>query len=127
MAGVYPVIGYRNAIAAIDFLKSAFGFEEWLVVPGDGGTVIHAELAHGEYAVLLHTRSDDDASSGISLYLAVDDVDAHFAHAKAAGATIAKEPFDTDYGSRDYRSVDPEGYVWNFGTYRPTGPATTGR
>ena len=36
MAGVYPVIGYRNAIAAIDFLKSAFGFEEWMVVPGDG-------------------------------------------------------------------------------------------
>jgi uncharacterized glyoxalase superfamily protein PhnB len=35
---------------------------------------------------------------------------------------MAKEPFDTGYGSRDYSAVDPEGYVWNFGTYRPSQP-----
>ncbi len=124
MAGVYPVIGYRDAIAAIDFLKGAFGFDEWMIVPGEDGTVMHAELAHGGDVVLLHTSSDSVPPGGISLYLAVENVDLHFARAKAAGAAIIKEPFDTDYGSRDYTAVDPEGYVWNFGTYRPARPAT---
>lgn len=124
MAGVYPVIGYRDAIAAIDFLKTAFGFDEWMVVAGEAGAVIHAELAHGEDVVLLHTSSANVSPGGISLYLAVDNVDLHFARAKAAGAMITKQPFDTNYGSRDYTAVDPEGYVWNFGTYRPKRPAT---
>jgi uncharacterized glyoxalase superfamily protein PhnB len=41
----------------------------------------------------------------------VDDVDAHFARAKAAGAVIAREPVTQDYGGRDYIAKDPEGDV----------------
>ena len=52
----------------------------------------------------------------------VEDADAHHARAKAAGAEIVMELMDTDYGSRDYAARDPEGNVWNFGTYRPARP-----
>jgi len=44
----------------------------------------------------------------------VDDVDAHYAHARAAGAEITEEPTDQDYGDRRYTVVDPEGHRWFF-------------
>ena len=44
--------------------------------------------------------------------------DALYAGAKAAGAEITAEPYDTDYGSRDFAARDPEGNRWTFGTYR---------
>ena len=50
---------------------------------------------------------------------AVDDVDALHDHAVAAGAEVALELTDTDYGSRDFTLRDPEGNLWAFGTYRP--------
>jgi uncharacterized glyoxalase superfamily protein PhnB len=53
------------------------------------------------------------------IYVAVEDPDAQHDRAKAAGARIIWELQDTDYGSRDYTALDPEGYVWSFGTYRP--------
>jgi uncharacterized glyoxalase superfamily protein PhnB len=54
-----------------------------------------------------------------SLYVAVDDPDAHHARASEAGATIERELNETDYGSREYTARDPEGNLWSFGTYRP--------
>jgi uncharacterized glyoxalase superfamily protein PhnB len=53
------------------------------------------------------------------MYVVVDDLDAHYEHARAAGAEIVTEPHDQDYGSRDYVARDPEGHTWSFGTYRP--------
>ena len=58
-------------------------------------------------------------------YIAVDDVDAHYERVKAAGAHIVFAPEDTDWGSRRYRVLDPEGYEWSFGNYRPAMPAET--
>jgi uncharacterized glyoxalase superfamily protein PhnB len=50
--------------------------------------------------------------------------------ARTEGAEIITEPFDTDYGSRDYAALDPEGNEWHFGTYRPAAdtvaPPSTG-
>ena len=47
----------------------------------------------------------------------VDDVDAHHARAKAAGATVLAEPEDQFYGDRTHRAVDPEGHRWTFSTH----------
>jgi uncharacterized glyoxalase superfamily protein PhnB len=55
----------------------------------------------------------------MTVYCIVDEVDAHFARAKAAGATIVREPVTQDYGGRDYTVKDPEGNVWTFGSYDP--------
>ncbi len=57
----------------------------------------------------------------MSLYLIVADPDAHHARAVAAGATVTRELVDTDYGSREYSILDPEGNGWSFGTYDPAG------
>ena len=66
---------------------------------------------------LVSPRSLPGANQGLCVQ--VDDPDAHFARAKAAGAVILQELKDEDYGSRGYMAKDPEGHQWYFGTYRP--------
>jgi uncharacterized glyoxalase superfamily protein PhnB len=53
------------------------------------------------------------------VYVVVDDVDAHHARAKSAGAHVMDPPEDTDFGTRRYRALDLDGYEWSFGTYQP--------
>jgi uncharacterized glyoxalase superfamily protein PhnB len=122
---VYPVLRYKDAHAAIDFLCEAFGFERHAVYERDDGTVEHAQLSHGSGMVMLSTERDDEdrgygkhAGQGW-LYVVVKDPDQHFAQAKAAGAQIIRELEDQDYGSRDYSAKDPEDNIWSFGTYDP--------
>jgi uncharacterized glyoxalase superfamily protein PhnB len=124
---IYPFMRYQDAPAAIEFLKKAFGFEEHMIVPGENGAIVHAELRLGDAIIMPGSsrgpraikmpESIDDVESGI--YIAVPDVDDHAAQAKAAGARIMRGPEDTEYGSREYSAVDPEGYCWSFGSYRP--------
>lgn len=57
-----------------------------------------------------------------TIYVVVDDPDAHHARAVAAGAEVVFPLTDQDYGSRDYAVRDPEGFIWSFGTYA-LGPA----
>lgn len=123
----YPALFYRDAAAAIDFLERAFGFETVLRVTGPDGAVGHAELRGGDALVMVGTEQPDRGwlspagRDGVTalVYLVCDDVDAHCARARAAGAEITIEPRDTDYGSRDYLALDPEGNTWSVGTYRP--------
>ena len=119
---LYPSMRYRDAPAALEFLKTAFGFAERVVYRNDDGTIAHAELSYGPSILMLGSDRDDlhgERAGQGWLYVAVEDPDAHCARALAAGATIMSELHDTDYGSRDYAARDPEGNVWNFGTYRP--------
>ena len=122
MRSIYPVFRYADARAAIDFLRSAFDFTVDRKDAGPDGAVRHAQLSYGGDLIMLAEGAaaparpaDDD----YRIYVAVDDVDAHHDRAKAAGAEIVREPFDTDYGSRDYVARDLAGNVWSFGTYRP--------
>ena len=117
---LWPTFTAREPRALIDFLVEAFGFRE-LVAYDAGGTIHHAELAgpQGGGVMLGAVREGQDpgVASGVSCYVVVDDVDTLFARATAAGAEVAREPFDTDYGSRDCALRDPEGNTWFFGTY----------
>jgi uncharacterized glyoxalase superfamily protein PhnB len=120
---ITPMLSYRDAPAALAFLVEAFGFEERFRMDMPDGSVGHAELALGDAVVTL--ASEWQAGGVVSplrlaavhaqLHVLVDDVDAHFARARAAGATIATEPADQDYGERSYRAIDPEGHRWIFG------------
>ncbi len=119
---LYPSMRYRDAPAAIEFIKNAFGFEEREVHSNDDGTIAHAELSYGPSILMLGSDRDDlyGERAGLGwIYVAVEDPDAHCERARAAGAEIMNDLHDTDYGSRDYGVRDPEGNVWNFGTYRP--------
>lgn len=119
---------YQDANAAIEWLGRAFGFEPRLIVEGDGGDVVHSELAFGDGLVMVSSAGRSawfrsprglDGGNSQSLLVYVDDVDAHCARARAAGATIATEPKTTDYGDaywcdRVYEAVDLEGHHWWF-------------
>jgi uncharacterized glyoxalase superfamily protein PhnB len=120
---LYPLMRYTDAPAAIEFLKRAFGFRDLERIDNPDGTIAHAELSHGSSVLMLGSDRDDPrlgrrAGAGW-IYVAVPDIDEHCRRAREAGAEILAEPFDTDYGSRDYSARDPEGNQWHFGTYRP--------
>lgn len=124
MQSMYPVLKYEDAHAAIDFLERAFGFERHAVYDGEQGGVGHAELKFkDEYVMLGSTNEGEErfnqGAGRYSLYVVVDDPDAHHARARDAGATIERELADQHYGSREYTARDPEGNLWSFGTYRP--------
>jgi uncharacterized glyoxalase superfamily protein PhnB len=123
MPTVIPSLRYRDARRAIEFLQEAFGFKAAMVVDGEDGTVAHAELTYGsDGMVMLGTDREDDYGSHVGqgwTYVVIEDADAHYARAKAAGAEIVRELEDQDYGSRDYSARDFEGNMWSFGTYRP--------
>jgi uncharacterized glyoxalase superfamily protein PhnB len=121
IATIIPALRYRDAPAAIEFLCTAFGFERHFVVPGDAGTIDHAQLRFGNGMVMLGSARDDEFgnATGQSTYIIVDDADAHYAKARAAGAEMVKDIMSPDYGGRLYTSRDPEGHLWSFGTYDP--------
>ncbi len=130
-ATLIPAVRYRDAAAAIDWLCEAFGFQRHLVVPGEGGAIVHAQLVFGNGMFMLGSARDDEfgvlqrplAGPGEpvsqSTYVIVTDVDAHHARAVAAGAEIVMAPEDQEYGGRLYCCRDPEGNLWNFGSYDP--------
>mmetsp|Transcript_893 Transcript_893/g.2519 ORF Transcript_893/g.2519 Transcript_893/m.2519 type:complete len:137 (-) Transcript_893:1011-1421(-) len=126
---IIPTLRYRDARAAIAWLCQAFSFEEHLVVP-DGDGIAHAQLSHGTGMIMLGTAADDgfgklqrtpEQVGGCtqSAYVVVPDADAHYARAVAAGAEVVMPLADQDYGGRGYSCRDPEGHLWNFGTYDP--------
>jgi uncharacterized glyoxalase superfamily protein PhnB len=125
-ATVFPALLYRDAPAAIRQLTEAFGFTVKVLYEGEDGRVMHAELAYGNGAVMLASKGRggvfDEAmgdATRSAVYVVVDDTDAHFGRAQAAGVAILMPPTDQDYGSRDYMARDAEGNVWSFGTYSP--------
>lgn len=125
---IYPFMRYADARGAMRWLQQAFGFEEHMVVPGEDGTIAHAELKLGSDMIMIGSQRDDrfrmrppgkDGFASQGCYIVVDDVDAHYARAVAAGAQVMTDLYDTDYGSREYVVRDLEGHIWSFGTYRP--------
>lgn len=120
---IFPALRYRDGAGAIDFLERAFGLERRAVHPGPEGTVAHAELAFGAGLVMLGSGVPDPnnpwSTTPVGLYVRVDDVDAHYARALAAGAEIIRPPAETSYGAREYSARDSEGHLWSFGTYDP--------
>lgn len=117
-----PYLIYADAPAAIEFLCSAFGFDERMRYPMPDGRVGHCELVYEGNKLMLASVFEGFGDSPLhvsnvtcSFYCYVDDVDAHYARALAAGATITAEPHE-EHGMRSYRASDPEGYRWVFTT-----------
>jgi uncharacterized glyoxalase superfamily protein PhnB len=121
---MYPYLSYRDATAALRFLEQAFGFTTSIRWDAPDGTVQHAEVTFGDGAVMIGTADHPTAplegvSVGQGIYVYVEDVDAHFARAQDGGAQVVYPPEDTEWGTRRYRVLDPEGYEWSFGSHRP--------
>ena len=127
---IVPTMRYRDAAAAIEWLCKAFGFEKHLVVPGDGDTIAHAQLTFGNGMIMLGSARNDELGDAVKVpaevgavtqspYVVVSDIDAQYERAKAEGAEIVYELADQDHGGRLYSAHDPEGHLWNFGSYEP--------
>ncbi len=122
-----PILRYRDAPAALEWLERAFGFERRLVVPGDDGAIVHARMTFGSGMIMLGSeRGDyltapehDNASVTQAICVVVPDADAQYARATAAGATIIDEIADQPFGGRLFTCRDLEGHVWTFGTHDP--------
>ncbi len=127
---IMPTMRYDDAAAAIEWLCGAFGFEKHMVIPGENGDVVHAQLTFGNGMVMLSSSRDDrfgelqttprglGGATTQSCYLVVADIDAHHARSTAAGAEIVMPLEDQGHGKM-YSCRDPEGHLWNFGDYDP--------
>lgn len=128
MPQFYPGLVYRDAPKAIAWLEQAFGFRPILVVPGEGDTVTHAELAFGTGVLMLGTARGADGQplpEGTPVpnkgpYVYVSDLEQHYKRARAAGAEITRPLEQKDYGGAGYSARDLEGNEWSFGTYVPS-------
>lgn len=116
-SAISPCVRYGDERAAMEWLREAFGFEEHTVYEDEDGNLAHAELRLGSGILMI--GSGPDTEEPFSLYVTVEDVDAHHARAVAAGAEIVRPLRDTDYGSREYGVRDLDGHIWYFGTYDP--------
>ena len=120
MQRIVPYLSYKDAGKAIEFLCRAYGFAEVFRYPMKDGRIGHAEIALGGDSVFLASSTPGFGTSPLDLddvhgqvWVRVDDVDAHFARAKAAGATVTAEPTN-EHGLRRYRTTDLEGHRWVF-------------
>ena len=112
---------YRDPRAAIGFLEKAFGFELSMLLETAEGEIAHSQMSYGDGVVMIGSEWSEKHRSPIStggvntqtVHIQIEeDVDAHCARARAAGAVVVAEPETQFYGDRTYRCSDPEGHVW---------------
>ncbi|WP_220475394.1 VOC family protein [Paracoccus onubensis] len=124
--GFASAVFYQDAKAAYRWLENAFGFEPLFVILDADGYLGHSEMTYGNSVVMIGNEWSDNHKSPksvggkntqcVHVQLAEgDDLDAHCAHARQAGAEILQEPETQFYGDRTYRARDPEGHIWTFG------------
>ncbi len=131
---IIPCIGYKDALKSIQWLCDAFGFEKYQVFSEDNDIVAHAELKIGRAMIMVGSQQHDSAYSKLTIhpgdvrgfetqspYLVIEneDIDSHYARAVACGAKIVIELSEPAYGGKNYSCYDPEGHLWNFGSYNP--------
>ena len=122
-ASVTPYLIVRGAAKAIDFYQRAFGAVELFRLDSPDGTLAHAEIKIGNSPVMLAdgTSGYPDpltlGGSSVSFMVYVPDVDAAFARAIAAGATVKRPVADQFYGDRTGTLADPFGHVWSLATH----------
>ncbi len=120
MPRITPHIFYDDPAAALEWLAKAFGFETRLSMPGPDGEIMHAEMKVADSAIMMSPTSATEqwkspksmaGSVTQSLYVYVDDLDAHCARARSAGAKIVSDPEDMFWGDRTYVVEERPGFA----------------
>ena len=120
-----PYLIIHGAAAAIDFYKSVFGATEVMRIPHPDGRVGHAEIKIGDSTIMLadefpelgHRGPKSLGGTTVSLMLYVEDADAVFDRAIAAGAEVVKPMMNQFYGDRSGTFYDPFGHGWTVATH----------
>lgn len=132
-SSVIPTMKYKNATAAVNWLSLAFGFKKKVVYPDGNGGIAHAQLTFGNGMIMVSSESDtpygrlmavprdiDNVNTQSANIILDDDlVESHYKNAIRAGAKVALPLEKQDYGGQSYSVFDPEGHLWNFGSYDP--------
>lgn len=132
---VIPGLRYRDAIAMIDWLCGAFGFEKQAVHTSPEGIVLHAQLTFGNGMIMIGSVGNGSATSQLmkqpdeiggaetqASYLVVSGIDAIYARAKLAGARIVFDLEEKPFGGKAFSCTDPEGHLWHLGSFDPWEP-----
>ena len=122
---VTPYLCVDGAKAAIEFYVKVFGARERMHMPGPDGKIGHAELELGDSVIMLSDEHPDMGALGpktiggtpVTISLYVEDVDAVFDAAVAAGATAVRAVEDQFYGDRTGQLEDPFGHRWSVATH----------
>jgi PhnB protein len=122
---ITPSLTMPDCAGAIDFYKEAFGAEERMRAPGPGGSVWHAEIQIGDSVVMLNDEFPEQGAHGpqalggspVGMWVYVEDVDAAFEKAVAAGAEVSMPPADMFWGDRMGALVDPFGHKWTLASH----------
>ncbi|MEZ5894863.1 MAG: VOC family protein [Parvularculaceae bacterium] len=123
--GLASAVFYKDAKAAFAWLETAFGFEPAFVLLDADGALAHAQMSVGGSTLMVGNEWGEAFRSpqtvggtntqAVHVFLAEgEDIDAHCARARAAGAQIIAEPDTQFYGDRTYRAKDREGHIWTF-------------
>lgn len=126
MHSVTPHLVCDGAAAAIEFYKKAFGATEVGRMPGQNGRLMHGHIVIGDSAVMLVDENRQFGMLGpktlkgspVTIHLYVEDVDAFFARAVAAGAKATMPPADMFWGDRYGVVEDPFGHHWSIATHK---------
>jgi uncharacterized glyoxalase superfamily protein PhnB len=124
--GLSSAVSYQDPKRAFRWLEDAFGFEPLFVILDAEGNMAHSEMTFGSSVVMVGSEWSENHRSpkstggrntqSVHVQLAEgEDIDAHCARARAAGAEILQAPETQFYGDRTYRAKDPEGHIWTFG------------
>jgi len=114
----------RNAVAALDFYREAFGAVEVMCLKGPDGRVNHAEMTVGDSKFMLAEECSMGGSpetlngTSVSLLMYVQDVDAALDRAEAAGIKVLRPIQDQFYGDRSVTVQDPFGHIWTLATHK---------
>jgi PhnB protein len=119
---IAPMLSVRNGARAIEFYKAAFGAVELYRVDNDAGQVVARLSAAGaefwladESPEHLNFSPESLGGGSVRMVMIVEDPDAAFERAVAAGATVVWPVSDQEYGWRLGRVVDPFGHHWEIG------------
>ncbi len=117
-----------NAAQALDWYKKALGAQEVARAVGPDGKIMHAEMRLGDSLIMMNdamggARSPKTTNgSPVSMWVYVEDCDALFNRAVAAGGQVAPGPMgqlaDQFWGDRTGSFIDPEGYTWTIATHK---------
>lgn len=111
---VTPYLVIRDVASVLAFAAAAYDAREQLRMAREDGTIAHAEVVIGDSVVMMGEPETERDLMPAMLYLRVDDVDATYQRALAAGAVSVREPEDQEYGERSAGVRDAAGNIWYF-------------
>ena len=121
-----PYLITKNAAAAMEFYKAAFGAQQLELITDDSGAIRHAEFKIGDSPFMMTEEHPDfpqwqsaesRGGSPVHIYLYVENADAVFSQAISCGATELMPVKDQFYGDRSGGVTDPFGHVWYIATH----------